>query len=229
MTRIMLVDDQQLLRAGFAMLIGSQPDLEVVAEAANGIEAIGAVHRHGVDVVLMDVRMPEMDGIEATREILRLVDSGAVRPLRIIVLTTFDTDEYAFAALKAGASGFLLKDAPPEDLLASIRQVHSGGSVIAPSTTRRLLEHVSPMLALGESAGDPRETARGAGLTDRETDILLEMCTGDSNREIATRLYLSEATVKTHVGRILTKLDARDRVQAVVWAYEHRVAGTPRT
>src|SRR5699024_9284465 len=153
---------------------------------------------------------PSIDGISATRRILAMVDNGEIPALHIVVLTTFDTDEYAFEALKAGAAGFLLKDVPPETLLASIRQVHEGGSVIAPTTTRRLLDHVGPMLETSGPGGAPRDRAAAAGR---------------SNEEIAGRLYLSEATVKTHVRRIHAKLDARDRVQAVVWAYEHGVAG----
>ncbi|WP_295652258.1 response regulator transcription factor [uncultured Dietzia sp.] len=223
--QVMLVDDQHLLRAGFAMLIGSQPDMEVVAEAGDGARAVDLLRERPVDVILMDVRMPVKDGIAATEEILAMVDAGQIPAVRIVVLTTFDTDEYAFAALKAGAAGFLLKDVPPETLLASIRQVHEGGSVVAPTTTRRLLEHVGPMLVTSDAPESPRDRARRAGLTDRETDILLAMVTGDSNGEIAGRMYLSEATVKTHVRRVLAKLDARDRVQAVVWAYEHGVAG----
>ncbi|MDX2356731.1 response regulator transcription factor [Dietzia sp. PP-33] len=223
--RVMLVDDQHLLRAGFAMLIGSQPDMEVVAEAGNGARAVELVRERPVDVILMDVRMPIKDGIAATQEILAMADGGEVPATRIVVLTTFDTDEYAFVALKAGAAGFLLKDVPPEALLASIRQVHEGGSVIAPTTTRRLLEHVGPMLDASESPEHPRDRARRAGLTDRETEILLEIAAGRSNQEVAGRMFLSEATVKTHVRRILAKLGTRDRVQAVIWAYEHGVVG----
>ncbi len=223
--RVMLVDDQHLLRAGFAMLIGSQPDMQVSAEAGDGARAVELIREQPVDVILMDVRMPIIDGISATRRILAMVDNGEIPALHIVVLTTFDTDEYAFEALKAGAAGFLLKDVPPETLLASIRQVYKGGSVIAPTTTRRLLDHVGPMLEASGPGEAPRDRAARAGLTSRETDILLAMATGESNGEIAGRLYLSEATVKTHVRRILAKLDARDRVQAVVWAYEHGVAG----
>lgn len=223
--RVMLVDDQHLLRAGFAMLIGSQPDMEVVAEASDGGRAVELTRERSVDVILMDVRMPVKDGIAATQEILAMVDGEQIPAVRIVVLTTFDTDEYAFAALKAGAAGFLLKDVPPETLLASVREVYEGGSVVAPTTTRRLLEHVGPMLVSADAPEAPRDRATRAGLTERETDILLAMVTGESNREIAGRMYLSEATIKTHVRRVLAKLGARDRVQAVVWAYEQGVAG----
>ncbi|MCI2266309.1 response regulator [Sediminivirga luteola] len=220
---VLLVDDQALLRAGFAMVIGSQPDMRVAAQAGNGREAVEAVRAHRPDVVLMDVRMPELDGLAATREITALADSGRAPDTKIIVLTTFDTDEYAVEALRAGAAGFLLKDVQPEVLLDSIRTVTRGGAVIAPSTTRRLLD--ATLLAAPERRSDPAHQARLATLTEREREILLEVATGDSNAEIAARMYLSEATVKTHVGRILAKLDLRDRVQAVVFAYEAGLVG----
>lgn len=218
--RVAVVDDQHLVRSGLSMLINSQPDLEVVAEAANGAEAVAALSVTRADVVLMDVRMPGMDGIEATR---RLLERAAQRPdgeqLRIVVLTTFDLDEYALAAIQAGASGFLLKDAPPEELLEAIRTVHRGDAVIAPSTTRRLLDHVAPLLAQPSSTRDEHRAAVET-LTVREHEVFLLIAQGLSNPEIAGQLYLSEATVKTHVGHILSKLRARDRVQAVVIAYE---------
>ncbi|MBO2456028.1 response regulator [Actinomadura violacea] len=203
---VLVVDDQDLVRTGTALVVDSQPDMRVVGQAADGAAAVRLAA--GADVVLMDVRMPVMDGAEATREICREGEA------RVLVLTTFDLDEYAFAALRAGASGFLLKDAPAEEMLAAIRTVHRGDAVIAPSTTRRLLDHVAP--GLPESAGpDP--------LTDREREVLLHLALGLSNAEIAARLFMAEGTVKTHVGRILAKLGVRDRVQAVIWAYDHRL------
>ncbi len=216
--RVVLVDDQQLVRGGFRMLINSQPDLEVVAEAGNGSEALAALAAVRADVVLMDVRMPGMDGIEATE---KLLGAGSVRneDVKVVVLTTFDLDEYALSAIQAGASGFLLKDAPPEELLEAIRTVHRGDAVIAPSTTRRLLDHVAPMLRTAGTPGSPHAAAV-ATLTPREHEVFALIAQGLSNPEIAAKLFLSEATVKTHVGHILAKLDARDRVQAVVIAYE---------
>lgn len=208
-TKILLVDDQALLRAGLRMVIDSQPDLHVVGEAADGLAAVQAVPALRPDIVLMDVRMPVMDGIEATRRITSTPPSP-----RVVVLTTFDLDEHALAAIRAGASGFLLKDAPPEDLLAALRTVHHGDAVIAPSTTRRLLEHLAAL------AGDPHARAVVDTLTEREREVLVAMARGWSNAEIAERLFVAEGTVKTHVSRILAKADARDRVQAVVIAYE---------
>jgi DNA-binding NarL/FixJ family response regulator len=217
--RVALVDDQQLVRAGFRMVIDSQPDLEVVLEAGNGVEALRRLAVVETDVVLMDVRMPEMDGLAATAR-LTSADQGAPgrRPVpRIIVLTTFDLDEYVLSAIKAGASGFLLKDAPPEEMLAAIRTVHAGDAVIAPSSTRRLMEHL--VTALPDLDGFPEHPGL-ADLTDREREVLLLMARGRSNTEIGKDLFVAEATVKTHVGRVLAKLGARDRVQAVVVAYE---------
>lgn len=214
--RVALVDDQQLVRSGFSMLINSQPDLDVVCQAGNGTEAVSALAAAEADVVLMDVRMPGMDGIEATRCIVGQADSGGPR---IIVLTTFDLDEYALAAIQAGASGFLLKDAPPEELLEAIRTVHRGDAVIAPSTTRRLLNHVAPLLR-APSGANQQAAAAVATLTAREREVFILIAQGRSNSEIASDLFLSEATVKTHVGHILAKLAARDRVQAVVLAYQ---------
>ncbi|GAB48917.1 response regulator [Mobilicoccus pelagius] len=209
--RLVLVDDQELVRAGFRMVLDATPGMSVVAEAADGLEAVAAVEAHEADVVLMDIRMPRLDGVEATRRICALPDAP-----RVVVLTTFDLDEYVFAALKAGAAGFLLKDAGPAELLAAIRAVHRGDSVVAPSTTRRLLERVVP--SLPESGARP--DARLDVLTDREREVLEAVAKGYTNGEIAARLYLAEATVKTHIGRILAKLDLRDRVQMVVLAYE---------
>ncbi|MEV7090866.1 response regulator transcription factor [Streptomyces sp. NPDC093085] len=209
--RVMLVDDQMLLRTGFRMVLAAQPDMDVVAEAGDGVEAIDRLRTTEVDVVLMDVRMPRMDGVEATRRIC-----GAPNPPKVLILTTFDLDEYAFSGLKAGASGFMLKDVPPGDLLTAIRAVHSGDAVVAPSTTRRLLDQFAPMLPTSTQP-ENKELDR---LTDREREVMLLVAQGLSNGEIAGRLVLSEATVKTHVGRILTKLGLRDRVQVVVLAYE---------
>jgi DNA-binding NarL/FixJ family response regulator len=211
---ILLADDQELMRMGFRMVIESQPDMAIVAEAANGHEALEAVARARPDVVLMDVRMPEMDGVQATR---RLTDSGSGS--RVIILTTFDLDEYVYAALRAGASGFLLKDSPPADLLSAIRSVAAGDAVVAPRVTRRLLSTFSHRLPAAGRAG-PEERERLRQLTAREREVLELVSEGLSNIEIAERLVLSDATVKTHVGRILAKLELRDRVQIVVFAYE---------
>ncbi|MBV1780743.1 response regulator transcription factor [Paeniglutamicibacter sp. ABSL32-1] len=216
--RVALVDDQLLVRSGFRMLINSQADLEVVAEASNGREAIASPALAASDVILMDVRMPEMNGIETTELLLSGQSKAAPGP-KVIVLTTFDLDEYALAAIQAGASGFLLKDAPPEELLESIRTVHRGDAVIAPSTTRRLLDHVAPMLRRS-TLPDSSHVVSVQSLTRREREVFELIALGRSNPEIAAELFLSEATVKTHVGHILAKLNARDRVQAVVIAYE---------
>lgn len=217
--RVMLVDDQALLRTGFRMVLQAQPDMEVVAEAGDGAEAVDVLRSTKVDVVLMDVRMPRMDGVEATRRICGDRPGGRddENGPRVLILTTFDLDEYAFSALKAGASGFMLKDVPPGDLLAAIRAVHSGDAVVAPSTTRRLLDRFTPMLPSTTAEPGAENLDR---LTEREREVLLLVAQGLSNGEIARKLVLSEATVKTHVGRILTKLGLRDRVQAVVLAYE---------
>ena len=212
MIRIALVDDQELVRTGFRMVLEAQPDMTVVGEAADGLAAVEFARSHSADVMIMDARMPRMDGVEATRRIREAGD----RP-RVLMLTTFDLDEYAFAALKAGASGFLLKDVPPEELLFAIRAVHSGDAVVAPSTTRRLIDRFAPMMPADESAA----ASELAELTDREREVLILVAQGLSNGELAQRLFVSEATVKTHVGRILAKLGLRDRVQAVVYAYEN--------
>jgi DNA-binding NarL/FixJ family response regulator len=206
---ILLVDDQPLLRMGFRMVLEAQPDMVVVGEAGDGDEAVLAVASAAPDVVLMDVRMPGMDGVEATR---RIVASGSAS--RVLILTTFDLDQYAFEALRAGASGFLLKDVPPPDLLSAIRAVASGDAVVAPSVTRRLLDTFADRLRI---TAPPAELGR---LTDREREVLTEVARGLSNGEIAETLVVSEATVKTHIGRIFAKLGLRDRVQAVVLAYE---------
>jgi DNA-binding NarL/FixJ family response regulator len=213
-TRVLLADDQELMRMGFRMVVEAQADLEIVGEARNGLEAVAATRRLKPDVVLMDVRMPELDGVQATRQIIES-DSAA----RIIILTTFDLDEYVYAALRAGASGFLVKDAPPSDLLSGIRAVASGDAVVAPSVTRRLLASYAHRLPAPEAREGDRD-GRLELLTAREREVLLEVARSFSNAEIAERLVLSEATVKTHVGRILAKLELRDRVQIVVFAYE---------
>ncbi|MFD4785611.1 response regulator [Streptomyces sp. NPDC058459] len=210
--RVMLVDDQVLLRTGFRMVLAAQPDMEVVAEAGDGVEALEVLRTTHVDVVLMDVRMPKLDGVETTRRVC-----ADPEPPKVLILTTFDLDEYAFSGLKAGASGFMLKDVPPGELLSAIRAVHSGDAVVAPSTTRRLLDRFAPMLP--SAVREPRH-AELARLTEREREVMILVAQGLSNGEIAARLVLSEATVKTHVGRILTKLGLRDRVQVVVLAYE---------
>ena len=216
--RVFLVDDQELVRAGFRMLIESQPDLRVVGEAGDGVDALARLARTDADIVLMDVRMPRMDGVEATRRI-----AAMARAPRVMVLTTFDLDEYALAAIKAGAAGFLLKDASPEDLLAAIRTVHAGDAVVAPSTTRRLLEHLAAAIPdAGAAKADP--DARLAALTDRERETLVLVGRGLSNPEIAAEFVVSEATVKTHIGRLLAKTGSRDRVQLVVLAYETGLA-----
>ena len=219
--RLFLADDQELVRAGFRMVLDAQSDMTVVGEAADGRAAVDALDSLEADVVLMDIRMPHLDGVEATR---RLRSGGRELP-RVLVLTTFDLDEYAFAALKAGASGFLLKDAGPADLLSAIRVVHAGEAVVAPSTTRRLLDQFAGTLP--DQQARPADDRLGA-LTDREREVLVAVGQGLSNKEIAATLFLAEATVKTHIGRILAKLDLRDRVQMVVLAYETglvRIAG----
>jgi DNA-binding NarL/FixJ family response regulator len=210
--RVALVDDQALFRAGIRMLIDSQPDLQVVAEASNGREALDVVPASNADVVLMDIRMPVMDGLAATAELLR----GENAP-RIVMLTTFDLDEAAANAIRQGASGFLLKDADPEFLLAAIRTVHAGSAVIAASATRDLFAHFAGATSI--AVPPAYET-----LTEREREIFALAARGLSNAEIAAREYLSEATVKTHISRILTKLALRDRVQLVVFAFEHGLA-----
>ncbi|HNJ96828.1 MAG TPA: response regulator transcription factor [Ilumatobacteraceae bacterium] len=211
MIRIALVDDQAMVRAGFRMILETEPDFTVVGEAADGAEAVNLVARAHPDVVLMDVRMPRMDGIEATRRIVA-AGSGA----RVLMLTTFDLEDHVYAALRAGASGFLLKDAPAQQLVDAVRVVAAGDALLAPSVTRMLIDEVSRRPSVDSGAVAPGL----ADLTERELEVLRLMARGMSNAEIASDLYLGEATVKTHVGRVLTKLDLRDRVQAVVLAYE---------
>lgn len=207
--RVVLVDDQELVRTGFRMILDAEPDIEVVAEAGDGEAALAAVAETRPDVVLMDVRMPRMDGIEATRLI-----GGIENPPRVVILTTFDIDDYVYESLRAGASGFLLKDTPADDLIAGVRVVAAGDALLAPSVTRRLIV---------EFANRPNKLVEPKlldTLTDREREVLTLMATGMSNIEIADGLFVGETTVKTHVSHILTKLDLRDRVQAVVVAYE---------
>jgi len=214
MTTLLLVDDQPLLRLAYRTVLEIQPDLEVAGEAGDGQQAVAMTRALRPDVVLMDVRMPVLDGIEATRQIV-----AAGSAARVLVLTTFNLDEYVYAALRAGASGFLLKDVPPADLVTGVRAVAAGDAVVAPAVTRRLLDAFVPHLpdpATGRSPVDERLHQ----LTDREREVLGEVARGRSNLEIGQLLSVSEATVKTHVGRILTKLDLRDRVQIVVFAYE---------
>jgi DNA-binding NarL/FixJ family response regulator len=207
--RVLLADDQQLVRSGFRMILSADPGLEVVGEAGDGVEAVAAARELAPDVVLMDVRMPHVDGIEATRQLGTMAE-----PPRVLVLTTFDLDEYVFAALRAGASGFLLKDAPEAQLLAAIRVVADGGSLFAPSVTRRLIERFA---SLGDSGPPPPSLE---SLTTRELEVLSLLARGSSNAEIAAALVVSEHTVKTHVAHVLSKLGLRDRIQAVILAYE---------
>jgi DNA-binding NarL/FixJ family response regulator len=215
--RVLLVDDQELVRVGLRMVLDAADGLEVVGEAADGAAAIRRVHELRPDVVLMDVRMPGLDGIEATRRIT--AESDAVR---VILLTTFDLDEYAFGGLHAGASGFLLKDVASDELVRAVRTVASGDAIISPRVTRRMIELTRGIL--------PAATAQEAddGLTEREREVLQALAAGASNQEIAAQLFLSESTVKTHVGRVLSKLHLRDRVHAVIYAYEHGLAGPGR-
>ncbi|RZS37715.1 LuxR family two component transcriptional regulator [Herbihabitans rhizosphaerae] len=209
MIRLVLVDDQELMRVGFRMVLGAQDDMEIVGEAGDGRAAVALAERLRPDIVLMDVRMPVLDGVEATKLI---TEAGTAR---VLVMTTFDLDEYALSALRNGASGFLLKDTPPDHLVSALRAVASGDAVVSPSVTKRLLDRF-----LGSSGGTLRDASVLDVLTEREREVLVLIAHGLSNTEIAGKLFLSEATVKTHVGRILSKLELRDRVQAVVLAYE---------
>jgi DNA-binding NarL/FixJ family response regulator len=210
--RVALADDQALVRAGFRMIVESQPDMQVAGEAADGQEAIELVKREKPDVLLMDIRMPRMDGLEATRQV--------ASKTRVVILTTYELDEYVFDALAAGASGFLLKAAPPEDLIRAIREVASGDALLAPSVTRRLIEEFAKRPE--PSARKPKELAT---LTEREVEVLREVARGLTNNEIAKNLHVSETTIKTHVAHLLDKLDLRDRVQAVILAYEAGLVG----
>jgi DNA-binding NarL/FixJ family response regulator len=209
--RVLIVDDQDLVRAGFRMILAAQPDLDVVGEARDGEQAVTLARGERPDVVLMDVQMPRLDGLAATR---RIVAEGSAR---VVMVTTFDRDDYLFESLRAGASGFLLKNAAPEDLVEAVRTVARGNALLAPEVTRRVVEAAAGRL---QPPGAPRTNDRLAELTEREREVLRLMGRGYSNTEIAGRLYVGEATVKTHVSRILLKLDLRDRVQAVVFAYE---------
>jgi DNA-binding NarL/FixJ family response regulator len=220
--RVVLADDQALLRKGFRMILEAEEGIEIVGEAADGADAVRLVELYRPDVVLMDVRMPVLDGIEATRAI---TSSDAGQETRVLILTTFDLDEYAFSALRAGASGFLLKDVPPTELVGALRTVARGDAVVSPRVTRRLLEEYADKLPdLSANGGNAPSTGEAhpalAQLTEREREVLLAVADGLSNAEIAERLYVSEATVKSHVGRLLAKLGLRDRVQAVVFAFQ---------
>ena len=206
--RVLVADDQSMVRAGFRMLLSDEPDIEVVAEASNGLEAVDKTARYSPTVVLMDIRMPELDGLEATRRILA-ADPAA----RVLILTTFDLDEYVYEALRAGASGFVLKDDPAEQLLTAIRTVAGGEALLSPAITRRVIERFA-------SIPQPRHQKELEELTERELDVLRLIARGLSNVEIGQELYISDTTVKTHITHILQKLDLRDRVQAVVLAYE---------
>jgi DNA-binding NarL/FixJ family response regulator len=210
---VVVVDDQELMRVGFRMVLGAQADIDVVGEAGDGAQAIRLAEELRPDVVLMDVRMPVLDGVEATK---RIVEAGTAR---VLVMTTFDLDEYVYSALQGGASGFLLKDTQPDHLVSALRAVASGDAVVSPSVTRRLLDRF-----VGSGGKPMRDAAELDVLTEREREVLVLIAKGLSNLEIAETLFLSEATVKTHVGRILSKLDLRDRVQAVVLAYETGLA-----
>jgi DNA-binding NarL/FixJ family response regulator len=207
--RVLVVDDQELMRGGFRLVLGAQEDMEIVGEAGDGKKAVELAAELRPDVVLMDVRMPVLDGVEATKLI---TDAGTSK---VLVMTTFDLDEYALSALRNGASGFLLKDTPPDHLVSALRSVAIGDAVVSPSVTKRLLDRF-----LGQSGGKLRDAAVLDVLTEREREVLVLIASGLSNTEIARKLFLSEATVKTHVGRVLAKLGLRDRVQAVVLAYE---------
>ena len=211
--RVLVVDDQGLVRAGFRMILEAQPDIEVVGEAADGLDAVAAARRLRPDVVLMDIRMPRLDGLEATR---RLAGPGVADPVRVLMLTTFDLDEYVFEALRAGASGFLLKDLPREDLVAAVRVVAAGDALLAPQVTRRLIEE----FARRPPPSGGRDPAALAALTARERETLELLARGLTNAELAEALYVSEHTVKTHVGNVLAKLGLRDRIHAVILAYE---------
>jgi DNA-binding NarL/FixJ family response regulator len=214
-TRVLICDDQALVRSGFRAILETRPDLEVVGEAENGVEAVALAGRRSPDVILMDIRMPIVDGVEATRQ---LVAKGS--PARVLILTTFDLDEYVHAAIRAGASGFLLKDVKPADLVHAIKVVAAGDALLAPTVTRRLLERFATTLPVGDHTGQAL-----AELTTRETEVLRLLAAGLSNAEIAAKLVLSEATVKTHISSILRKLKLRDRVQAVILAYETGLTG----
>ncbi|GAB2827741.1 response regulator [Streptomyces daliensis] len=214
-TRVIIVDDQAMVRAGFAALLAAQADIDVVGEAPDGVEGVELSRRAHPDVVLMDVRMPRMNGLEAARELLEPAPGVTHRP-KVLMLTTFDVDDYVYEALRAGASGFLLKDAPPADLISAVRVVAGGEALLAPSVTRRLIADFARQRPVPRE----RRSLQLNGLTERETEVLQLIARGQSNGEIAGSLVLAEQTVKTHVSRILTKLGLRDRAQAVIFAYE---------
>ncbi|GAA0578098.1 response regulator transcription factor [Streptomyces crystallinus] len=216
--RVLIVDDQMMVREGFSVLLNAQQDIEVVGEAVDGREAVAKVRELRPDVVLMDIRMPEMNGIEATREIVA-ADAGA----RVLVLTTFDLDEYVYQALRAGASGFLLKDASARQLAEGVRVVASGDALLAPSVTRRLITEFARAAPVRRGPAGPVGAVQVEELTDRETEVLVLIAQGLSNAEIADRLVVAESTIKTHVSRVLVKLGLRDRTQAAVYAYESRL------
>jgi DNA-binding NarL/FixJ family response regulator len=212
--KVVVADDQALVRGGFAMILRVHPDIDVVAEAGTGFEAIDAAHLHRPDVILMDIRMPELDGLEATERILREADW----PVRILILTTFDPDEYVYQALRAGASGFVLKDIPPQQLATAVRTIADGGALIDPSITRRLIGRFAERPANAAATSAAAERARR--LTDREKDVVTAVARGATNTEIAEELRIGAATVKSHISSVLTKLGLRDRAQIVVFAYE---------
>ena len=217
MLRVMVVDDQALVRRGFALILDNEPDIEVVAEASSGVEAIEKAREQQPDIILMDIRMPEMDGLEATARILKSAETGEAgdAACRVIILTTFDPDEYVFRALQAGASGFVLKDIPPEALVQAVRTVADGGAMLAPGITRRLISQFAQKMGMGRNLAERLER-----LTAREREVLAAIADGKSNAEIAEALFIGPATVKTHVSSLLSKLGLRDRAQAVVFAYE---------
>ncbi|MEJ3405856.1 response regulator transcription factor [Rathayibacter sp. YIM 133350] len=215
MIRILIADDQELIRLGFRMALTAQPDIEVVAEASDGAQAVEEARRTRPDIILMDVRMPHVDGIAATAAITK-----ALPNTRVLILTTFDLDEYAFAGLRAGASGFMLKDSKADQLVDAIRAVAAGEAVISPRITRRMLDLFGTQIPTDNAQNDPT-----AALSAREREVLIAIAQGKSNPEIAAELFLSEATVKSHVGRVLAKLGLRDRIHAVIYAYEHRLVG----
>ncbi len=216
MIRVMVVDDQALVRRGFSLVLDNEPDIEVVAEAGNGLEAIEAAREYQPDIILMDIRMPEMDGLEATARLLqeKRTEAGDTA-CRVIILTTFDPDEYVFRALQAGASGFVLKDIPPEALVEAVRTVADGGAMLSPGITQRLISQFAQKLGTGRNLAERLER-----LTTREREVLAAIADGKSNAEIAEALFIGPATVKTHVSSVLSKLGLRDRAQAVVFAYE---------
>jgi DNA-binding NarL/FixJ family response regulator len=216
--RLLIADDEAMVRRGLRLVLETEDDLQVVGEAADGLEAIEETRRLRPDVVLMDVRMPRLDGVEACR---RLVGESDESEVKVVVLTTFDLDEHLFAAVRAGASGFLLKASPPEELVAAIRAAYAGNALVEPKMTKRLLEEFARRPGIAGGSGAGQIPARFAELTDREVDVLREVVSGASNAEIAERLYISETTVKTHVNHILSKLAVRDRIQAVVLAYDY--------